>query len=319
MIILYFILVTLTILSVKPTHGSWNANYISRDTTNVIKGICIWLVFIRHINSYLCSISGLNHWDLLTFEIDNHLRQLLVVPFLFYSGYGVTLAMINKGSEYVNKIPTKRIFATLCYFDIAVVIFLIMNLCLGFELSLSKIILSFVGWDSIRNSNWYIFCIIFCYIISYVSYKLAKEKSTYVILYVCIGILLYTAILYFFKGHWWYDTIYAYGAGTVFAYNKNRIESFVKNHYSTTLVISIIGFMCFYNAPNYFSIAADITAVFLCMLLILFTSKFVLQSRVLSWSGNHLFALYISASTYGNIINNIWGRNRNRTSLSIYN
>lgn len=178
MILLYVILFLVSILSIRKLKKSesWNTDYMSKDTTNIIKGICIWLVFIRHISSYMWDIPGLYEYDTLLFKLDTYIKQLLVVPFLFYSGYGVTLSMINKGSEYVNKIPSTRVWTTLKNFDIAVFIFLIMNLCLGLELNWTKVILAFTGWDSIRNSNWYIFCILICYLISYFSYKVAHRK-----------------------------------------------------------------------------------------------------------------------------------------------
>lgn len=99
--------------------------------------------------------------------------------------------------------------------------------------------------------------------------------------------------MYFFKGHWWYDTIYAYGAGTIFAYYKVPIERAIRQHYNAILILAFIGFLIFYNLPNYFSITANITAVFLCLLLLLFTNKVRLKSTVLTWSGKHLFPLYI--------------------------
>lgn len=175
MIILYAILVLVALSSIRflKTGEHWNAEYISKDTTNVVKGICIWMVFIRHISSYMYDIPQLNVWDKFLFDADAYVRQLLVVPFLFYSGYGVTLAMIKKGDTYANKIPTRRVLPTLLNYDIAVFFFLIMNIALGLELELWKTLLAFTGWEFIRNSNWYIFCILICYLISWASYKFA--------------------------------------------------------------------------------------------------------------------------------------------------
>lgn len=309
MILLYVILSVVALCSIRPLqHGErWNVDYISKDTTDVVKGICIWMVFIRHISSYMYDIPSLTIMDKWLFNVDAYVKQLLVVPFLFYSGYGVTLAMINKGGSYANQIPTKRILPTLLNYDVAVFFFLLMNVFLGVDLDLSKILLAFTGWESIRNSNWYIFCILICYFISWASYKLHGGVSKRTILTIWSGILLYTVILYFFKGHWWYDTIYAYGAGVVFAYNKERIECTIRNNYKTCLLVAVVGFTLFYNAPNYFSVAADITAVFLCCILVLVTNKVRLQSKVLAWSGNHLFPLYIYQRLPMVVLSTIYG------------
>lgn len=293
MIFLYIILAIVVLCSIRllPKGESWNADYISKDTTNVVKGICIWIVFIRHISGYMGNIPSLTMWDNLLFEVDVYVKQLLVVPFLFYSGYGVTLAIKRKGGAYVNKMPINRFLPTLINFDVAVFFFLLMNIIMGFELD-GKTILAFTGWESIGNSNWYIFCILICYFLSWVSYKLFGVSKR-MILALWIGILIYTAIMWFFKGHWWYDTIYAYGAGACFAWWKDKAEIQMKKHYWTLLVVSLFGFFVFYNAPNLFSIAADVTAVFFSALVVLLTCKVKMQSYVLAWSGNKLFPLYI--------------------------
>lgn len=294
MIILYIILILLTLSSIRFLKDGecWNQDYISKDTANVIKGICIWLVFICHIAQYMMEIPYLNLWDNLCFDVNGYLKQLLVVPFLFYSGYGVTLSIVKKGADYVDKIPQKRALSTLLNFDIAVLCFLIMNLILSLELNLRQVLYSFIGWDSIRNSNWYIFCIILCYLISWASYKFTKGNKS-MLLAVWMGILLYTAVMYFFKGHWWYDTIYAYGAGAVFAVYNKLIVEYIKHHYKYVLTVGILGFLIFYNAPNYFSISANISAIFLCILLVSCTLKVKLKSSLLEWSGKLLFPIYI--------------------------
>lgn len=294
MIILYIILVLIALSSFRflKKGEQWNADYISKDTTNVVKGICIWIVFICHISGYMGSIPTLNVWDNLLFDVKAYIRQLLVVPFLFYSGYGVTLAIIKKGEAYAKKIPVNRMLPTIVNFDIAVFIFLLMNIALGQELEVGNTLLAFTGWESIRNSNWYIFCILICYFISWASYRLFGTSKRMIIA-VWFGILFYTAVIYFFKGPWWYDTIYAYGAGVCFAYWKDKAENLIKRYYWILLVGSLTGFVLFYNAPNLFCIAADITAVFLCALVVLLTIKIKLQSKVLAWSGSNLFPLYI--------------------------
>lgn len=294
MIFLYLILLGVVLSSVRflKTENNGIRNYMSKNNTENIKGICIWLVFLRHIGSYMVDLPTLNASDEYFFLFDEYVRQLLVVPFLFYSGYGVTIAILKKGEQYSNAIPTKRFVPTLINFDIAVVIFLCMNFVLDNKLDLTQIVLAFTGWESIGNSNWYIFCILICYLFSWVSVKIFGISNK-MILGVWVGIIVYTATMYFFKGHWWYDTIYAYGFGVLYAYYKENLEPVIRVHYYKLLVFSLIAFVVFYNMQNYFSIPANIVAVILCILLILITFKIKLNSTILLWSGQHLFPLYI--------------------------
>ena len=85
--------------------------------------------------------------------------QLIVVMFLFFSGYGVMSAIRNKGAAYVQAMPRHRILTVLVNFDVAVVIFAVLQLLLGRVFPVNRYLLSLVGWEQIGNSNWYIVAI----------------------------------------------------------------------------------------------------------------------------------------------------------------
>lgn len=180
MYIIYVIISILLILGCRfHRAGSYNDSYISKEQCNCIKGFFIAVVFCRHIVPYIVeagydfSIAGDNvfRW------IDGHIGQLLVVMFLFYSGYGVTESIKTKGGEYVRRIPKKRILVTLANFDVAVFIFMVVDFLLSIEYSTKDILLSFTGWKSIGNSNWYIFVILVCYLSSFGAYRISSHKE----------------------------------------------------------------------------------------------------------------------------------------------
>lgn len=146
---------------------------LERNITDSIKGICILYVFLRHVQQYIPTdaISGTLDYFFICF--DCRVRQLLVVMFLFYSGYGVMEAIKRKGSVYVNSIPKKRFLTTLLNFDVAIIFFVILDLFINIPLALNQTLLAFTGWTSVGNSNWYIFCILILYISTYLSFKAA--------------------------------------------------------------------------------------------------------------------------------------------------
>ena len=109
--------------------------------------------------------------------IDAGLGQMLVVMFLFYSGYGVMESIKTKGSKYVDSIPRKRVLTTLLNFDVAVLVYLLLDISLGIRYSACDTELAFTGWTSIGNSNWYIFVIILCYLITYISHRIVKQDA----------------------------------------------------------------------------------------------------------------------------------------------
>lgn len=153
----------------KAKVGTFNKSYLSVESCNTIKGVFIIVVFVRHIRQYIhveeCGVA-----DRVVGFIDGHIGQLLVVSFLLYSGYGVVLSMMKK-PRYVETMPKRRILTTLLNFDMAVMTFFAVGLLLGNHYTLSQVLLSLIGWESLGNSNWYIFCILLCYAGTYISFR----------------------------------------------------------------------------------------------------------------------------------------------------
>ena len=133
----------------------WNEAYLSKETTSTINGLFIALVFLSHFSQYSTYMSN---------YVGQRLGQLIVVMFLFYSGYGCMVQYMAKGRAYLQTFPKKRVLSTLVNFGIAVAIFVVVGLLLGKSFSIKQVALSFVCWDSVGNSNWYIFAILLCYL-----------------------------------------------------------------------------------------------------------------------------------------------------------
>jgi len=146
-----FVLLFLYKVQVKPKNGEkYMTDYMSVEKTMSIKGIFIMIVFFSHFNSYVAFSSPLESFYVKIFK---YIGQAMVTLFLFYSGYGVMESIKKKGMGYVNKIPVTRILGTYFRFDIAVLIFIIVQAILGKTFPLSQYLFSFTGWDSVGNSN----------------------------------------------------------------------------------------------------------------------------------------------------------------------
>lgn len=181
MFLLYIIISLLLLSGITFFKTDCYEGYISKEQKeqcNRIKGFFIVVVFCRHIAPYLAdagydfSLLGDNLFCL----IDGRIGQLLVVMFLFYSGYGVMESIKKKGSAYVDCIPKRRLLTTLANFDVAILLFLLVNLCLGIHYDMQVILLSFIGWESVGNSNWYIFVILCCYLSTYITFKVTRGQ-----------------------------------------------------------------------------------------------------------------------------------------------
>lgn len=272
--------------------------YLSRDVTNSIKGVFILMVFVSHLYLYI-SASGYASTgiaDKLFRIIRLAIGQFVVVMFLFYSGYGVSLSIISKGADYVKAMPRRRILTTLINFDVAVLVFAIVNLCIGQEMDLSKMALSFLAWDNIGNSNWYIFVILCCYIITYIVCSSLHSKKHIVIAHIVLT-LVQIFVLSMVKEAWWCNTMLAYSAGYFFGSYKNQIETAIKRHYGVFLALFLALFL-FADAlslmhRDFHYAVANIAAVLFAALVVTLSMKIRVSNPALSWCGKKLFPLYI--------------------------
>lgn len=295
MIFFYVILFVFVLCGLKYKNN--NQNYISVQQTNAIKGIFIWLVFMGHIIPYITELSPFNLFvDKAAYGVVIVLKQLVVVPFMFYSGYGVINSIKAKGENYVASIPRKRLLNTVLNFGVAVLFFVALNLALHIPMELKQVLLSLICWDSVGNSNWYIFTICFCYLTSYVSYRLFGYSKRSLIANASI-LFVFILVLSRFKGSWWYDTCLAYSAGSIFCYYKERLENLINRNYLRSILIGggilIISYLVMLKAPIARFLFMNVCSIFFAMFIVLLSMHFQFKSRILEWSGKNLFPLYI--------------------------
>ena len=190
-------------------------DFLSPMNTLSIKGFFVFLIFFSHIQGYLSlSDSLLNH---IYFSLQNHLGQLIVAMFLFYSGYGIWISFKQK-TNYTQGFFKRRILKTLLHFDLIVAVFIIVQLLLQKVFPFRNYLLCWVGWESVGNSNWFIFDILILYIIARTAMHCQTEFGQGGI---CITILL-TACFWLFlrkagKESWWVDTLAAFPLGMLIA------------------------------------------------------------------------------------------------------
>lgn len=295
--ILFYILLFIIILS-KVSYHNFNQDYISVQQTNIIKGIFIWLVFLGHIMPYMIKIEPfVTPIDKAAFGVVIVLKQLVVVPFLFYSGYGVMNSIKNKGINYVDAIPKKRIGNTMINFGIAVLFFVLLNFMLGIPMDFKQIMLSLVCWESVGNSNWYIFTICVCYIVSFISYKLfGYSKRSLIANFVILSV--FAVVISQFKGSWWYDTCLAYSAGSLYCFYKDKLERRICDNYLIYSIlfigVTMVTYIIMLKAPFANSLVfMNICGICFSLFMVILTMRFRFKSKVLEWSGMNLFPLYI--------------------------
>lgn len=291
MVFLYLLFVLILILwriKIKENDG-----YLSIERCNSIKGIFILLIVLTHSMGYFDSCgyeyAGL---DRLVLLFRKGIGQLVVVMFLFYSGYGVSLSIKKKGEEYVDKMPRHRLLPTLLNFDIAVLAFVIMNLIMAKTMTTRQVVLSMIAWEDVGNSNWYIFVILLCYAITYGVAKLVRRKDQWKWLFATL--LVCVLVLSVFKRVYWYNTMLAYPAGFFFAEYESKIIGVMRKYYVPLLIIFASAFvLSFYYMPTARGLSKNFASICFALMVVMLSMKVVIGNAFLRWWGSHLFPLYI--------------------------
>lgn len=301
MTIIFLLIFLLLILSCRIKKEN-NEEYLSKDYTNAIKGFFMFFVFIRHFIQYNLPIDN-KYTDSIGIFLDAKGGQLLVTMFLFYSGYGIMESFKKKGQNYIKSIPKNRILKTLINFDAAVIIYMILSLCLtSGSFSIKKLLLALIGWDNFGNSNWYIFCILALYFISYISLKSFSGNKA--VISMTAGTLLFTFVLSFYKSPYWYNTAFCYVLGCAYSANKEKIEEWLNEKELVSFIYLFLIFIIGYNQKGNIIWYHIHTLAFVLMMIII-TRKVRIKNKLLSWMGQNLFPLYIFQRLPMIILNNI--------------
>lgn len=195
--------------------------WLSRERTSFVNGFFIILVFLSHIQQYQYPQFPGERAILRAVIPD----QLIVTTFFLYSGYGIMYSILRKGKSYVNSIITRRFPQLLLNFSIAVLIFVALQYLMGKTYSIPHILLSFIGWQSVGNSNWFICMTLLAYVIVFASFSIGGTRRPRLsIALTAIMLIIGMTLICQVKAAYWCDTCLCIPAGLLFALYKERIE-----------------------------------------------------------------------------------------------
>lgn len=181
MLILFpLFIVVIALYGVRFSKVGFFSDYMSKEKTNAIKGIFILFLTLGHIYHLLVANDSFpdgSRLNVLAYKLNIYFGQLVVVMFLFYSGYGVSEGIKKKGYAYVSAIPRKRILNTLLNFDVAVIISILMAPIICTEIEWTHLFQYLIAWENAGSANWYIFVILACYLVSFVVGTIVLRKQ----------------------------------------------------------------------------------------------------------------------------------------------
>lgn len=293
-------------------------DYLSREKTSAVKGVFVILIVFSHYSQYV-TLGGI--YDEPYLILKEHLNQMVVSMFLFYSGYGMMEATKRKGFTYIRGIPVRRFFMVLLQFDIAIILFLIVGSLLGKTYDIETILWSLIGWKSVGNSNWYIFAILGLYLIYFLAFYCLRwfentRKGCYV------GAVLFTvgvcAFVYFQmkmgRPGYAYNTMILLPLGCWYSLLKELLDKLIMfNDYTyvfTALCIILVYCVSYIYRWKYGIEGYSIWAIAFTIMVVVFTMKISFCNSVLVWFGSHVFSIYILQRIPMMILQNIMANHK---------
>lgn len=278
-------------------------DYCSPKNTSTINGIFSVLIFLSHSLAYT-TISG----SLATpyFTLRGFMGQLVVTSFLFFSGFGIMESYKKKGRSYIKSLPFQRLFKTWLHFAIAMVLYaLVFLVYMKREKTPVQILLAFIGYDTLGNSNWYMFVTFAMYIIIFVSFIWFKKAKVIPVALTCILTVAFmlwemkvekTDPFYNIMSAHWYNTLACFPAGMVFSLIKPKFDKIVMKNdlvWYTVFTCAIAAFVYFYPIRFESITNHSLFAVIFMFAVVILMMKINIRSTILDWFGDHIFSFFI--------------------------
>ncbi len=271
------------------------SDYLCPKNTATVNAIFSVLIFFSHGVQYVTLNGPL---DAPYFALRSFLGQIVVVTYLFFSGYGIMESITKKGKAYVKAMPWNRFFGLWYQFALVVILYVLTNLAVGKSMTLKNVLLAFTGVTSVGNSNWYLFATFMLYAIVYLAFMLAGKRRAVGVLVTCALSVVYVAVL--IETKWlparFYNTFLCFPLGMAYSFVKPKVDALLMKNdgiWITAFVCTLTAFLyCSGNRGD--SRLMEIDFYLLSVLVIvLFMMKVQIRSTVLDWFGSHIFSFFI--------------------------
>ncbi len=207
--------------------------------------------------------------------------------------------MKSGGDEYVKSFPRNRILKLLVHFDLAVLLFLIVQTLLGIRFPLSNYFYCWIGWQTVGNSNWFIFDMLVLYLIMYgalsATVRLSMSKPFSLAILCLLSISVWLFLNHMKLGEtWWYNTLIALPLGAIYSQIHTGIDAFhEKSHWAFALSVILCSVLWIVLRRRIRLDSYGVSASLFSLVVIGVTSFFSFDNPILQWLGKNCFQIYI--------------------------
>lgn len=267
-------------------------DFLSIKSSTAIKGVFAFLILFSHARGYL-TLSG--SWiNSIYCAFQDHLGQLIVAMFFFYSGFGIWESFRSK-KGYEQSFFRKRILKILLHFDIAIAFYVLVQLLIPITYSPRQYLFCWIGWEDVGNSNWFVFVILCLYLIALISMYLQRRLHRGgIIASIVLSAALWVSLrIVAEKDSWWVDTIAAFPMGMIASTQKDQLLLLLRrNRIPYLLTIALLILFIFVHKTIGTDIYGVATCVFCCLIVVI-SSWAHLGNPILEWAGKNAFTIYI--------------------------
>lgn len=234
----------------KKEDGEWFDDALSLETTKSIRGIMAMCIVLHHLIQHI----GAQNAGPIGFM--ERMGVCFVGVFFFYSGYGLVKSFYLK-EHYLNGFLKKRLPSILVPFYVCNILFIVVALLTGSEMSLSQGLLYLSGFYLINSQAWYIVEMAIFYALFALIFRFIKG------VWKPIGCMILALILFtlaslllghgngWFQGEWWYNTSLLFGVGMIFERIERPVTKMIRKRYKLCCVAVTLLFALFYGLTEY--------------------------------------------------------------------
>ena len=185
---------------------------------------------------------------------------------------------------------------------ICVSFFLIYDLIVGKAYDIGTILLSFIGWESIGNSTWFMFVTFVLYLLIYFVFSIHQKKSktdrnklVIPLVVFTLAVCAFAIVLHFVKNEGWYNTIFCFPLGMWYSYYKDKIDCILHKAYWLLVLGAFLTFCGTYliYLRYHVVIAFCLCSCFFALLVVFVTTRVRFRSYFFAFLGKHVFSIYI--------------------------
>lgn len=269
---------------------SFNPDFLSKISTEQIRGFCIIGVVLHHIAAKMESPGLMKPFIFMGY--------LAVSAFFFLSSYSLTISTIRNEAYINNNFLKKRITKVYLPFVVVNVIALIMFFLAGSKYPFMQAMKFVTGINLLDKTQWFIIVILLFYIVFWCAFKFFRRESAAAV--TTLFVIAYILICRRFDlGQWWYQSSLCFPLGIIVALYNENILNWIEHHYKMFSVFVFILFSITLSFANIFNVKGlSYLSLFLSSLLfplciITGLLKFKLNSWVFGLIGSLSLEIYI--------------------------